>query len=66
MDKIRGREGVKKMSVFVHAGEGGVKQWQNSVHEGVECPITQILLMRFPQTQFFSYGFVKGEFAMVE
>ena len=37
------------MSVFVHAqgkktvhvGGGGVKQWQNSVHIVVECPLLQ-------------------------
>ena len=37
----------QKMSVFdhaqgiktVHAGEGGVKKWQNSVHVVVECPL---------------------------
>ena len=36
VDKMRG-EGVKKMSVFVHARgiktvHAGVKKWQNSVH----------------------------------
>ena len=37
------------MSVFVqaqgiktvHAGRGGVKRWQNSVHVVVECPFIQ-------------------------
>ena len=43
VDKMREEEG-KKMSVFVlaqgiktgHAGEEGVKKWQNSVHVVVE------------------------------
>ena len=46
VDKIRGGGG-QKMSVFVHAqviktvhaGEGGVKKRQNSVHVVVECPL---------------------------
>ena len=45
VDKIWGE--MVKMSVFVHAqgiktvhaGEGGVKKWQNSVHVVVECPL---------------------------
>ena len=45
---MRGRGGQKK-SVFVHdqgiknvhAGVGGVKKWQNSVHVVVECPLAQ-------------------------
>jgi hypothetical protein len=34
--------GGQKMSVFVHAGGGGVKKWQNSVHVVVECPLREI------------------------
>ena len=42
--------GGQKMSVFVlaqgiktvHAGGGGVKKWQNSVHIVVECPLTTL------------------------
>jgi hypothetical protein len=44
VDKMRG----SKMSVFVHAqgmktvhaGDEGVKSWQNSVHVVVECPLS--------------------------
>ena len=46
MDKMRGGGG-QKISVFVHAqgikfvhAGGGVKQWLNSVHVVVECPLT--------------------------
>ena len=49
MDKLRGGGG-QKMSVFVHAqgiktvhaGVGGVKKWQNSVHVVVQCPLSFI------------------------
>ena len=51
MDKMRGGGG-QKMSVFVHAqviktvhaGEGGVKKRQNSVHVVVECPLMSLNL----------------------
>ena len=51
MDKMRGGGG-QKMSVFVHAqgsqtvhaGGGGVKKWQNSVHVVVECPLISLAL----------------------
>ena len=52
VDKMRGGGG-QKMSVFVHTqgintvhaeGAGGrVKQWQNSVHVVVECPLNTVL-----------------------
>ena len=44
MDKMRG-VGGQKTSVFVHAQgiktvhAGGVKEWQNSVHVVIECPL---------------------------
>ena len=35
VEKMRG----SKISVFVHAGGGGVKKWHNSVHVVVDCGI---------------------------
>ena len=49
MDKVRGGGG-QKLSVFVHAQgiktvhAGGVKQWQNSIHVVVECPLRQNII----------------------
>ena len=59
------RGGGQKMSFFVHAqdiktvhaGWGGVKKWENSVHVVVECPLTgsdYIVLDMYHLRNFFA------------